>query len=597
MSNISFGVNILPKTSSVTIGNSEAPWKIHANQINGHNTEDVLLPEVSSSDNGKVLKVVEGDWTTADAPSGLPSVTSSDNGKVLEVSNGEWAVGNEKIDKQYESEDKGCFDGSLSDKTWSGLTSLYGDCIWTDGENIYYSSSGTGTPQYILDKSTSTWSAKTWSGLTSFNGNYVWTDGENIYYSSYTDQYVLNKSTSTWSAKTWGGLNIDGNCIWTDGKNIYYSSYTNQYVLNKATSTWSTKTWNGYSAVLGSNIWIDGENIYYSNGSAQYILDKSTSTWSAKTWTGLTSFFGLYIFTDGENIYYSNSSNQYVLDKSTSTWTAMTWSGVENFTGNGSNVWTDGKNHYYSSGSSQYMFGKIFRKYLLLGQNGEFSPVNASGMLLPSVSVSDNGKVLTVDSGEWVVSSIDNALIPVAFEIATTDWTAVTSGYSASITNSHIDANTVGFVVYDASLYESGVIGINDGKNSSNTAWGFTVNSMPTGAISGTLYLFNATPFSADGKVDVAQGIQNAGKVLTINSSGNVIPATLDALPTVSASDNGKVLRVVQGGWAVATYPAANQLLPAPPMNDGTYFLQCSVSNGSATYSWVNMTTWNGGSY
>ena len=45
---------------------------------------------------------------------------------------------------------------------------------------------------------------KAWSGgLTSFNGQYIWTDGDNIYFSNYSDQYVLDKSTSTWSTKTW----------------------------------------------------------------------------------------------------------------------------------------------------------------------------------------------------------------------------------------------------------------------------------------------------------------------------------------------------------------------------------------------------------
>lgn len=52
------------------------------------------LPAVTSSENGKVLKVVEGAWAAADAPSGLPAVSGSDNGKVLTVSSGEWAAAN-----------------------------------------------------------------------------------------------------------------------------------------------------------------------------------------------------------------------------------------------------------------------------------------------------------------------------------------------------------------------------------------------------------------------------------------------------------------------------------------------------------------------
>lgn len=51
------------------------------------------LPEVSASDNGKVLMVVDGHWAAAAIPSQLPAVTSSDSGKVLTVSaQGAWGA-------------------------------------------------------------------------------------------------------------------------------------------------------------------------------------------------------------------------------------------------------------------------------------------------------------------------------------------------------------------------------------------------------------------------------------------------------------------------------------------------------------------------
>lgn len=50
-----------------------------------------LAPDVTTSDNGKILKVSNGTWVAANETQELPSVTASDNGKVLQVVNGAWA--------------------------------------------------------------------------------------------------------------------------------------------------------------------------------------------------------------------------------------------------------------------------------------------------------------------------------------------------------------------------------------------------------------------------------------------------------------------------------------------------------------------------
>ena len=89
-----------------------------------------------------------------------------------------------------------------STKTWNGSIKPNGSGIWTDGDNIYYTKQvgATSCEDYVLDKSTSTWSAKTWDGIIwittsgsiTFTVNDIWTDGDNIYYSSkISNQYYL----------------------------------------------------------------------------------------------------------------------------------------------------------------------------------------------------------------------------------------------------------------------------------------------------------------------------------------------------------------------------------------------------------------------
>ena len=42
---------------------------------------------------GQVLTLDDGEWIAADVPSELPAVTDTDNGSVLKVVDGAWAVG------------------------------------------------------------------------------------------------------------------------------------------------------------------------------------------------------------------------------------------------------------------------------------------------------------------------------------------------------------------------------------------------------------------------------------------------------------------------------------------------------------------------
>ena len=67
MANATFGVNLIPRNNTVTIGNSSSKWHIYASTINGVNIEEYFLPTVTATDNGKVLTVSEGVWTAVEA--------------------------------------------------------------------------------------------------------------------------------------------------------------------------------------------------------------------------------------------------------------------------------------------------------------------------------------------------------------------------------------------------------------------------------------------------------------------------------------------------------------------------------------------------
>lgn len=256
------------------------------------------------------------------------------------------------------------YNNSWSSISFNGLSSFDGYLTWTDGSNIFYSNEENG--QYVLDKSTNTWSAVTWSGYPSalggLMGSRIWTDGIDIYVNDGTNWYVLDKVNRSWSIVIFGGTNSFSNTnIWTDGNTIFLSSGNSQYILDVPNRTWIPTTWTYGDGVrasyfTGLNVWTDGVNFYVSRSSNQYIIDIANKTVNLMSWSGLTSYFGSNIWYKGNDVMYSSNANQYILDKSTNTWASFTWENLTSF--NASNIWTDGVNIYYSSSSTQYvLFG------------------------------------------------------------------------------------------------------------------------------------------------------------------------------------------------------------------------------------------------
>lgn len=65
--------------------------------------DGAMVPKVDDTDNGKVLKVIDGEWQPGEDVSGdnLPPVSSLDNGKVLKVVSGEWNIGDDKSESSF----------------------------------------------------------------------------------------------------------------------------------------------------------------------------------------------------------------------------------------------------------------------------------------------------------------------------------------------------------------------------------------------------------------------------------------------------------------------------------------------------------------
>ncbi len=65
--------------------------------------DGAMVPKVDDIDNGKVLKVIDGEWQPGEDVSGdnLPPVSSLDNGKVLKVVSGEWNIGDDKSESSF----------------------------------------------------------------------------------------------------------------------------------------------------------------------------------------------------------------------------------------------------------------------------------------------------------------------------------------------------------------------------------------------------------------------------------------------------------------------------------------------------------------
>lgn len=89
---------VVPRGQEVTVTDAVAAAVQNMDdeliRTNGYTEDARILPVVSAADNGKVLRVVNGQWAVSAETVELPAVSGSDNGKALIVSSGKWSAGN-----------------------------------------------------------------------------------------------------------------------------------------------------------------------------------------------------------------------------------------------------------------------------------------------------------------------------------------------------------------------------------------------------------------------------------------------------------------------------------------------------------------------
>lgn len=86
---------IIPRGTNVTVPEGVADivagmldWPQADTPVNN----DRILPVVSEADNGKIPRVVGGQWVVSDETVELPAVSGDDDDKVLTVVDGAWAA-------------------------------------------------------------------------------------------------------------------------------------------------------------------------------------------------------------------------------------------------------------------------------------------------------------------------------------------------------------------------------------------------------------------------------------------------------------------------------------------------------------------------
>jgi len=159
---------------------------------------------------------------------------------------------------------------------------------------------------------------------------------------------------------------------------------------------------------------------------------------------------------------------------------------------------------------------------------------------LPSVSSTDNGNVLTVVEGAWAKAAISGNVVIIN---ATNSGTYITLDRTPSEVEALLAAGKIVFVkiANDRILWFDNVIHYIYGIKRNNLG---NLDMLLYETYNGKKYIY------VDGYMFPRSLRRDSGKVMTVSPTGEWSVAAIPSqLPAVTASDNGKILKVVDGVW------------------------------------------------
>lgn len=160
-------------------------------------------------------------------------------------------------------------------------------------------------------------------------------------------------------------------------------------------------------------------------------------------------------------------------------------------------------------------------KALIVSEDG--SPEWGSVDALPEVSSTDNGDVLTVVEGAWAKADAPSEFFTVT--VSNSYFGAITADRTYSEINAAFSAGTPILMVYKTTM------------------------SLTTSAVA---LMYRTSWVESYVSVTAFVGDISDTQCVAITATGITL-RNKSALPTVSASDNGKVLQVVNGAWAASS--------------------------------------------